>query len=80
MLTIRLHGVLTRLAGSEQITLELEQSGTVEEVFQQLAARWPLMAAELRRTACAIGDELVPRSARVACGAELNLLPPVSGG
>ena len=79
MVTIRLHGVLARLAGCDRLTLETS-AGTAGAVVEEIAARWPQLAAELRRTACAIGDELVSRSARLAPGAELNLLPPVSGG
>ncbi len=80
MLTIQLHGVLVRLAGTERLEIDARSSQTVGSVLEQIAERWPQMAVELRRTACAVGDELLPRGAQVAPGAELNLLPPVSGG
>ncbi|MGH8530218.1 MAG: MoaD/ThiS family protein [Nevskiales bacterium] len=80
MLTIRLNGVLTRLAGTEVLSLDVPTQATVDEVMIQLGERYPALVPQLQRTACAVGDELVPRSQRVRPGGELILIPPVSGG
>ncbi len=80
MLTIRLNGVLTRLAGTDTLSLDLRTQVTVDEVMEHLGKRYPALVPQLQRTACAIGDEFVPRSRQVMLGSELVLIPPVSGG
>lgn len=80
MLTIRLNGVLTRLAGTDILSLDVQGQVTVDDVVYLLGERYPALVAQLQRTACAVGDELVSRTQPIKPGSELVLIPPVSGG
>lgn len=76
---VELHGVLRRLAGAEQLPVEVPDGATVGEALNHL----PGPAEFLRRLencACAMGDQLVSRSQSLAEGDALVLIPPVSGG
>jgi sulfur-carrier protein len=78
--TLEFCGVLERLAG--QATLELSSSAgaTVAEVLATLVKLRPALAGTVERSACAVGDTLVRRTAEVPPGTRLVLLPPVAGG
>lgn len=79
--TVRLHGVLTRVCASDRVTFELDGGGaSVGEVLAALATRFPPIEIHLSRVACAIGAEVVSREHCLPPGAELVLIPPVSGG
>lgn len=76
---VRLWGVLRRLAGAEACTVELPEDGTVESLAAALAAT-PELARELRRSAFAVGVDIVPRAHRLRAGDRVDVLPPVAGG
>ena len=79
-ITIELNGVLCRLAGAETLSVELKDPATVADAFAAVEARLPDAADRLEATACAIGDELVPRNTLLVGAEVLVLIPPVSGG
>lgn len=56
------------------------ESTSVAAVLGELAQQVPGVAPHLKRTACAVGDELVGRERRLHDGETVALLPPVSGG
>lgn len=80
MITVEFYGVLQQAAGSERVQYPLELPAPVERVLEGLQLEYPQLAAHLPRLACAVNDEIVPRSEPIAPGATLALLPPVSGG
>jgi molybdopterin converting factor subunit 1 len=68
------------LAGADTLTVELPAGATVGDLRKRLAEGRPALAGLLARSALAVdsefaGDEVVLRE-----GAEIALLPPVSGG
>ena len=75
-----LHGILIRLAGTEQLSLELPAPCTLQAALEKLAEQQPAMQPELQRSACAIGDVLVRRDTQIRDEARIALIPPVSGG
>jgi molybdopterin converting factor small subunit len=77
---IELNGVLCRLAGTRNLTVQLSDSATVADALSAVAALMPDAADRLQATACAIGDALVPRGTPLAGDEILVLIPPVSGG
>ncbi len=80
-ITFEFFGVLQRLAGSAALQMNLSATNaTVEDALQELAQRLPDLAGPLSRSACAVGDAIVPRQQRLAPGMRLALLPPVAGG
>ena len=79
-ITVELNGVLCRLAGMQNLTIELEDSATVADAMTAIEARIPNAADRLEVTAIAIGDSLVHRNTFLEGGETLVLIPPVSGG
>ncbi|MGB1580094.1 MAG: MoaD/ThiS family protein [Nevskiales bacterium] len=75
-----LHGVLTRLAGTDLIELQCPAPATVDKALDMLIASHPALEAELQRTACAIGEALVSRDTVLDTDSKIALIPPVSGG
>ncbi|MGD8430537.1 MAG: MoaD/ThiS family protein [Ectothiorhodospiraceae bacterium] len=73
-------GVLSETAGAERMEVDLPGPMRVDEALQHLVQRVPALEQLLPRVACAIGDELIPRSELVEDHQALVLLPPVSGG
>lgn len=67
------------VGGAEQ-DLELPTGTTVAGLRELLGARHPALLPLLSRLAIAVGGEIVGDDAAVTDGAEVALLPPVSGG
>jgi molybdopterin converting factor subunit 1 len=73
--TVRLFAALRERAGSGRRELELPQGATAGDVFAALEIR-----AEPPGLAYAVNQEYAERSAVLADGDEVALIPPVSGG
>ena len=78
-ITIRLFAGLRELAG-DSVTVEVPTGATAGDVKRAVAALVPAAAVLIGRSAVAVGREFVPDSAGIADGAEVALIPPVSGG
>lgn len=77
---IEFYGVLQEAVGSAALELPIETPSRVTHILEELAERIPELQSHLPRIACAVGDEVIPRSELVTGDAPLVLLPPVSGG
>jgi molybdopterin converting factor small subunit len=78
-LRVLLFAGLAEAAGDR--TLEIAWSGgTVADVRRAVVAGWPATAPLVARSVVAMGDRLVGDSEPVPAGAEIAILPPVSGG
>ena len=77
---IEFYGVLQEAVGGEALELPIDTPSRVAHILEELGERVPALQSHLPRIACAIGDEVVPRSEMVSGDAPLVLLPPVSGG
>jgi len=77
---VEFHGVLRRLAGADSIQIELPETATAADALKKVSNLSAELARRLENCACAVGDELVPRSQPLSEGATLVLIPPVSGG
>jgi molybdopterin converting factor subunit 1 len=69
-----------RALGAPAAERELPAGSTVAELRAALAAESAALAACLARCAVAVDGELAAPETRLAPGAEVALLPPVSGG
>jgi molybdopterin converting factor subunit 1 len=78
--TVHLFARARDLAGADRISLDLPTKATVAEVRRELVRQRPALAGLLERSAIALNDEFAEDSMVVPAGAELALLPPVSGG
>jgi molybdopterin converting factor subunit 1 len=68
------------LIGTDRIDIELPESATIGELRRHLVSLYPNLAGLLEKSAFAVNDELAEDEARIPIGAEIALLPPVSGG
>jgi molybdopterin converting factor subunit 1 len=68
------------LAGSERVVIELPTGATVADLRRALAERYPPLAGFVDRCAVAVDTEFADDSQLLTPGAEVALLPPVSGG
>ena len=79
-IAIRLFARAKDLAGADAVTLEVPSGATIGELRRQLAQAQPALAGLLQRSAIAVNDEFADDLLTVPQGAEVALLPPVSGG
>jgi molybdopterin converting factor subunit 1 len=77
---VRLFARARDLAGAGLVTVDLPAGHTVAELRRQLAADRPELAQLLPRCALAVDDEFAPDAQELTPGAEIAVLPPVSGG
>jgi molybdopterin converting factor subunit 1 len=80
ILTVRLFARAKDLAGSDTLTVELPAGSTVTQLRRRLAAVCPALAPLLERSALALDHEFAGPDQLLQGGAEIALLPPVSGG
>ena len=68
------------LAGSASLEVELREGATVAGLRRALETTYPRLGAFLPCCAAAVGDEVAPEEMALSEGAEVAMLPPVSGG
>jgi molybdopterin converting factor subunit 1 len=78
--TVRLFARARDLAGAAAVTVEVPDGATVGDLRRRLAQTRPELAGLLDRSALAVNDEFAADGLSVPAGAEIALLPPVSGG
>jgi molybdopterin converting factor subunit 1 len=77
-MTVLLFARAKDLIGADRI--EIDEVATVGELRQRLVQRYPKVAGLLEKSAFAVNDEFAGDATRIPAGAEVALLPPVSGG
>ena len=80
MIDVQLFARARDLAGTSRLTVELPERGTVGDLRRRLAELLPNLARLLERSALAVNNEMADDAASLSPGAEVALLPPVSGG
>lgn len=68
------------LAGADAVEIDLPSGTTVTDLRRVLAERYPRLSGLLPHCAVAVNDDFVADTAPLPAGAEVALLPPVSGG
>jgi molybdopterin converting factor subunit 1 len=68
------------LAGADQVDIPLPSPATVADLRRALAAAHPRLAPLLATSALAVNNEFADDATPLPTGAEVALLPPVSGG
>jgi molybdopterin converting factor subunit 1 len=68
------------LAGTDVVMVRLPEGATVAELRRRLLVEQPKLKELIDRSALAINQEFADDATRVFEGAEVALLPPVSGG
>ena len=77
---VQLFAGARELAGAASIHLNLPGGATVTDLRQALLLRHPGLAPLLARSRIAVDREFADDSAVVPDGAEVAIIPPVSGG
>jgi molybdopterin converting factor subunit 1 len=77
---VRLFARARDLAGADAFTLELPAGCTAGELRRRLAREHPALATLAARSALAVNAEFAGDDVVLPDGAEIALLPPVSGG
>jgi molybdopterin converting factor subunit 1 len=68
------------IVGTTSVLLDLPEGATIGQLRQRLAEAHPALAPLLERSALAVSDEFAEDRTTLPAGAEVALLPPVSGG
>lgn len=68
------------LTGCVQTVAELPPGTTLNGLHDQLAVRFPKLAAMKKSTLVAVGVDYQPRNYILKDGDEVSLFPPVQGG
>jgi molybdopterin converting factor subunit 1 len=77
---IRLFARARDLGGADHAVLDLPNGATVAEMRRRLVAMHPKLADLARQCAVAVDAEFADDNRVLTEGAEIALLPPVSGG
>jgi sulfur-carrier protein len=77
---VRLFARARELAGRDEIVVEAPAGVTVAALRDAIAEQVPALASFARRCAVAVGGAYAVEGEAVAEGAEVALIPPVSGG
>jgi len=77
---VRLFARARDLAGQAELSIDLPAASTVADLRRELARLCPALAALLPRCVFAVGDEFAGETVTLGEGAQIALLPPVSGG
>ena len=79
-ITVSFYSYFKDLTGCAQAAETLAEGSTLDDLFDQLAARFPKLAAMRKSTLMAVGVEYQDRSCVLKAGDEVSLFPPVQGG
>ena len=77
---VRLFARARDLAGSDILNLDLPAGASVGELRQRIAESVPALRDFLSRCAVAVGEDFAADDRVIPSGAEVAIIPPVSGG
>jgi molybdopterin converting factor subunit 1 len=68
------------LIGADRVEIAAPEPATIGELRRRLVQQYPKVAGLLEKSAFAVNDEFAADRTAIPPGAEVALLPPVSGG
>jgi molybdopterin converting factor subunit 1 len=77
---VRLFARARDLAGTDILNVELADCATVGDLRRCLVENWPALRGLLEHSALAVNNDFADDGLTLPHGAEVALLPPVSGG
>ena len=78
--TVRLFAGLREMLGAREIAIELPTGATADDLRERVAEMHPLVRPLLPSIVCAVDEEYVDGDYVLREGADVALIPPVSGG
>jgi molybdopterin converting factor small subunit len=79
-ISVSFYSHLREVTGCAQTSETVPDGATLDDLWRQLAVRFPQLADWERSTLIAVGVDYQPRSCRLKEGDEVALFPPVQGG
>jgi len=79
-ISVSFYSYFKDLTGCAQVAEALPEGSTLDDLFKQLAVRFPKLAAMRKSTLMAVGVDYQDRSCVLEAGDEVSLFPPVQGG
>jgi molybdopterin converting factor subunit 1 len=79
-LRVRLFALAKETVGAEACAVELPEAGTVAELKNVLAERFPALATTVRLSMVAVNADYASPSRVLLATDDIALIPPVSGG
>ncbi len=82
MITVKLFAVLRKLAGADELQLEVPAGGTVKDVVDVITAQHPEVGKLIseRKVMLSLNQENADDDMKVSDGDEMAVLPPFAGG
>ncbi|MDE0959955.1 MAG: MoaD/ThiS family protein [Planctomycetota bacterium] len=77
---VLLFASLKDLAQSDRITVDLAADSSVSDLVDAISDQHPILAERLPITRVAVDDKFCSPEDLIPAGAEVALIPPVSGG
>ena len=77
---VKFFALAQQQAGRESLEMELAESATVADLRRQIASSIPELADLLDHTMIAVNHKYVANEEILSDGAEVAIIPPVSGG
>jgi molybdopterin converting factor subunit 1 len=78
--TVRLFARLRDIAGTAELSRDVESGATIGDLWRQLAGEFPELTRYERSISTAINADYARMDQKVGDGDEVAFLPPVSGG
>lgn len=80
MIQVKLFAAARQVVDQESITVKLADGGTVGDLRESLAAQFPQLNGLLPHSMIAVGTDYCDNDQVLESGADVSLIPPVSGG
>ena len=77
---VKLFAIAREHIGASSVEVDLPANARVQELREELATRYPVLAATLRQMRFAVNNDYARDEAVIPPAAEVACIPPVSGG
>jgi molybdopterin converting factor subunit 1 len=77
---VRLFARAKELAGTDFLVIEMKSAASIAELSRYLEKQTPALSPLLKQSAWAVNQEFAGLTTSLYDGAEVAILPPVSGG
>lgn len=78
--TVRVFALARQLVGQDSVAVDLPPAATVAALRKVLADQYPALAGLVPHALFAVNAQYAPDASAIPAGAEVALIPPVSGG
>ena len=77
---VRLFAILKDAAGESEVVLDIPENCTGKQLLEELGKQFPRMQGTIEKSALAVNENYITPDANIPVGAEIAIIPPVSGG